>query len=574
MNDFSSITVVGADGMVGGTLASALDANRVVHGLCRGLPREVAARDSAPVVAGSAVVFNAQGLRQAGTLAFEEFRATHVDATKRLVAEMSPGATLVHISSAAVLGRPSSSVKGRGQPEPDSFPMPVYARIKYEAERMAIAEGIGRGLTVVVLRPAVVCASPLDGMLLTMVEWLRRGLRLQLLPSQTRHHFCSGALLAAVARSVAARSWVRSQATLFTIADPFTISNHDLTQALTRRWGRPAALVPIPARAASRALRSMVGIPGIGSRVASVANTLGVIGLDVEYQVDETFDELGLSRAEFGRAQTFESVLDEEARLDARQCLDHVLVVGATGGVGRAVLDQLAKRGKRVSVVGRSAVPGFAGWQRTTDVAHADWASLFAEIDAHDPVDAVVFVAGTGAFGPAACVPNSTAREILELNFWSVARLATATAEHWGARRRRGRFVAVLSLAALRGMPFETHYAASKAAAARFLQALQFEYPRSIHIDVIHPGLIATPFRSRIPHFGVPTETTACTGDPPEQTAQAILDLLEGHTGPRTVGKKARAIAILDRISPSIYDRLVQKRMEAFLRNRSYPARR
>jgi len=40
------------------------------------------------------------------------------------------------------------------------------------------------------------------------------------------------------------------------------------------------------------------------------------------------------------------------------------------------------------------------------------------------------------------------------------------------------------------------------------------------------------------------------------------------------VGKKARAIAILDRISPSIYDRLVQKRMEAFLRNRSYPARR
>jgi NAD(P)-dependent dehydrogenase (short-subunit alcohol dehydrogenase family) len=572
MSDFSRITVVGADGMVGGTLASALDANRVLHGPGRGLPHEVAARDSGSVVAGSVVVFNAQGLRQAGTLTLEEFRATHVDATKRLVAQMSPGATLVHISSAAVLGRPASCVKGRGQPEPDSFPMPDYAKIKHEAERVAIEEGMRHGLAIVVLRPAIVCASPLDGMLLSLVEWLRRGLLLQLLPLRTRHHFCSGELLSAVARSVAERSWPSDQPTLFTVADPFTISNRDLTLALIQRWGYPSGLLPLPACDASRALESMSGIPGIGPRMASMGRTLGVIGLNVEYQVDETFDELGLNRVEFGRAQTFERVLDEEARLDVRPCPKHVLVVGATGGIGRALVDELASHGKRVSVVGRSPVPGFAGWQRTADVVHADWAGLFAEIDAHAPVDAVVFVAGTGALGPAACVPDTTAHEIMELNFWSVARLATAAAERWAAQRRCGGFVAVLSLAALRGMPFEAHYGASKAATARFLQALQFEYPRSIHLNGVYPGAIATPFRSRIPHFGVPPADTARDGDPPEKTAKAIMALLEGRPGSRTVGTKARAIAILDRISPRIYDRLVENRMATFLHNRIYPS--
>ena len=574
MGYFSRITVVGADGIVGGILATALDANRVLHGPGRGFPREVAARDGASLIAGSAVVVNAQGLRQDGSLSREAFKATHVDATRRLVAQMAPGSTLVHISSAAVLGRPQGRVAGRAEPAPDSFPMPDYARIKYESERVAIEEGIRRGLAVVVLRPAVVCASPLDGMLLSLANWMRRGLLLEFLPGQAVHHFCSGKLLAAVGRAVAERSWHPGHATVFTVADPFTVSNHDLAQALILRWGRPHGTFPLPVRGASLALRSLAGIPGMAPRISSMASTLGVIVLDVEYQVDETFDELGLDRAEFGRAQTFDKVLDEEARLDARPSAEHVLVVGATGGVGSALLGELESRGKRVSLIGRSAVPGFAGWQRTTDVANADWFSLLAEVDAHDPIDAVVFVAGTGAFGPAAYVPEAAAREILELNFWSVARLATAAAERWGAQRRRGGFVAVLSLAALRGMPFEAHYGASKAAAARFLQALQFEYPHSIRIDVIYPGSIDTPFRSRIPHFGVTSDDTARDGDSPGQTVKAIIDLLEGRPGSRTVGTKARAIAVLDRISPHIYDQLVRRRMGAFLRNRRYPLQR
>ena len=305
----SDIAVVGADGVVGSTLAAAVGGYRVLHGSPRGAPREVMIRDAQEPIRSSGVVFNSQGLRQMGGLSAAQFRQSHVDSTRSLVEAMSPGATLVHISSASVLGLPSG--RGPHRPAPAAFPMPDYATVKLEAEQLAIAEGVRRGLAVVVLRLTVVNTDPLDGMLKTLVTQARRGVLLDLRPHASVHHFCSGALLGEVAKQVASRNWPVGAAQIFTVGDPFVVSNAELAHDVSRRW-RTWLRVPLWAGSTAWALRRGSSVLRT-RRGAAAARVLGVIGMNVAYDVDATYEALGLDRAAFSKTATFDRVLDAEA---------------------------------------------------------------------------------------------------------------------------------------------------------------------------------------------------------------------------------------------------------------------
>lgn len=245
--------------------------------------------------------------------------------------------------------------------------------------------------------------------------------------------------------------------------------------------------------------------------------------------------------------------------------MKNVVVVGGSGGLGNAVVSALLDRNYQVVVAGRKP----ASDHRVADfyaieAARADWTALYESIESMErgtgaPVDAVIFVAGSAVYGKAGEIPEESARQTLELNFWACAAAAQAAAEYWKERRKPGKFLAVLSIVARLGVPFEAHYSASKAATARFLECLDLEYGGSnIHFLSAYPGMLKTPFRSRAEWYGLnPSRCEA--GAEPADTAEALVALLEGRRWSSVIGWRERAIDLAERFCPGLYNRLVQR---------------
>jgi short-subunit dehydrogenase len=243
--------------------------------------------------------------------------------------------------------------------------------------------------------------------------------------------------------------------------------------------------------------------------------------------------------------------------------MKQVVVVGGGGGLGRAVTGQLLERNYEVAVIGRtknadSRIRHFY----PTDANRANWPSLYRTIenDSGAHIDALLFVAGRAVFGRTTSIPEEYARQTFELNFWACATAARSAAQYWEERKRGGKFLAVLSIVARRAVPFEAYYAASKAAAARFLECLQLEYAhRGIEFVGAFPGTLDTPFRHQAQWYGL-LPSSADPGSDPRKAARAIIELLEGRRRKVVIGWRERSIDLADRYAPGLYDHLVLRR--------------
>lgn len=243
--------------------------------------------------------------------------------------------------------------------------------------------------------------------------------------------------------------------------------------------------------------------------------------------------------------------------------MKQVLIVGGAGGLGTALVRQLLDQKFLVVVAGRSgAADERVQHSYVIDATSVDWRSLYSTIERESgtPVDAVVFVAGTAAYGSTASFPPEQARNIFELNFWACTSAAKSIAEHWVEAQSAGKFVAVLSIVARRAVPFEAYYAASKAAAARFLECLDLEYtPKRIRFLSVFPGVLNTPFRRQAEWYGF-RPTFADRGADVRGTARAIQQVLEGSRRARVIGWRERIIDFADRLVPGLYDRAILRR--------------
>lgn len=180
-----------------------------------------------------------------------------------------------------------------------------------------------------------------------------------------------------------------------------------------------------------------------------------------------------------------------------------IVVSGATGAVGGAVLERLVEHGARIAIAARK------DWQVSrlreqlagapTLVAHVgthdtEAAAGFVKgaTDALGPIDALVSCAGAFAMAPVGRDPGRQASELFDANFFAAHTLTRAVVSAL-RRRRTGNLVFTGAAAvgsATRGMAL---YLASKAALHEYARTLAAEVrDDGVGVHVIAPGIVDT----------------------------------------------------------------------------------
>jgi short-subunit dehydrogenase len=192
----------------------------------------------------------------------------------------------------------------------------------------------------------------------------------------------------------------------------------------------------------------------------------------------------------------------------------HVLITGASSGIGAALAHHYARPGVTLSLSGRDAdrVEAVAAACRAlgaqaegavVDVvdaaAVADW---IARRDALLPVDLAFANAGIGG-ATAVATPfgeePEAARLIFNVNMLGVVN-TVAPLVPLMAGRGRGQIAIVSSLAGLLGLPHTPAYSASKAAAAVYGDAMRrLLSPGGVKVCVVYPGYVETPMSDSLP---------------------------------------------------------------------------
>jgi short-subunit dehydrogenase len=187
----------------------------------------------------------------------------------------------------------------------------------------------------------------------------------------------------------------------------------------------------------------------------------------------------------------------------------HVLVTGASRGLGRSIADRCHRDGARVSLVGRSQTELGALVEQFGERAAYFAGDLAAEgtiTDAlafltreHGPVDILVNNAGIGAYKPfVECTAGELAAQVA-LNVTALILLTHAVVPSM-VERGAGTIVNIASDLARKPLPNMAVYTATKHAVAGFSTSLARELRTSgIRVCLVNPGIINTHFGGNAP---------------------------------------------------------------------------
>lgn len=172
-----------------------------------------------------------------------------------------------------------------------------------------------------------------------------------------------------------------------------------------------------------------------------------------------------------------------------------MLVTGASSGIGEATARSFAEHGYRAFGTSRRDLPDEAGVEMLQlDVTSDESVTRCVDkvLERAGRIDVLVNNAGTMHQGFAEETSISQAHAVFDANLLGVARVTNAVLP--GMRSRRtGRIVNIGSLAAWVGEPGEGFYAASKAALARYTEALRHEvWALGISVSLVEPGAFTT----------------------------------------------------------------------------------
>lgn len=302
------IAVVGADGFVGGHLAGALGANKIVYRAPQN--GEIHITQAESLLRRADVIVNAAGFRIRPGFTADDYRRSHQGATAGLVPWIRPGALVVHMSSASVLGKSKDRKLGNhSAPDLAGFPAPDYARAKLEADEFLQKAAEEHNFRLIFLRPSNLYAPEAEGMIRSLLRLANRGIILRLYPRNSRQHFCDINLLADVARRVISNNL--PQSTALVVADPYTVTNWEMEDLIRRYLRRKTVVIPLPLPWMSAVFRHSIRSTNPKFDLVTQGEILGFMNLDSVYDPSETFSLLGIDPSHYSLDRTLVPVIRE-----------------------------------------------------------------------------------------------------------------------------------------------------------------------------------------------------------------------------------------------------------------------
>src|ERR1019366_6782135 len=193
----------------------------------------------------------------------------------------------------------------------------------------------------------------------------------------------------------------------------------------------------------------------------------------------------------------------------------HVIVTGASRGIGAAIAEHFILEGDTVVTLSRSPnAPAGGAKSFTVDVSDSTAVNdaVKAAVEEFGPVDVVVANAGVTHDGLALRMSDEQWREVLATNLdgaFFTARAAMASM----VRARSGSIIFIGSVSPFIGVAGQANYAAAKAGLVGLARALARELAsRSVTVNVVAPGLIDTEMTSDLGDAGTPSDIAGVVG--------------------------------------------------------------
>jgi NAD(P)-dependent dehydrogenase (short-subunit alcohol dehydrogenase family) len=203
-----------------------------------------------------------------------------------------------------------------------------------------------------------------------------------------------------------------------------------------------------------------------------------------------------------------------------------VLVTGGAKGVGAAIVTTLAgagfdvdftfrnsgREGEALISALRQSAPEAQVTAHQLDLAETGSLDIFAEALEDETYWGLVHNAGQPYDVLAAMMAQDKAEAAMQVNFWSLTRLAKSVIRGM-IRARGGRIAVIGSVAALQGNPGNAAYAASKGALLSYCRTLAIESAkRGITVNYVAPGFIDTEMMAPYAAYRAKMETQIPAG--------------------------------------------------------------
>jgi len=179
-------------------------------------------------------------------------------------------------------------------------------------------------------------------------------------------------------------------------------------------------------------------------------------------------------------------------------------VTGASSGLGREIVLQLAKKGHRVYATARDAAaldalsaayPACIVPLACDVTDEQAMSGLLAQAEGLQHLDVLILSAGICEYVDVPDIDTSLIRRVMETNFFGAVNACKA-ALPWLKKavgsEFKPRIIGISSLSTVTGFPRNEAYGSSKAAFEYFLDALRCDIGHQIQITTVRPGFIQT----------------------------------------------------------------------------------
>ncbi len=213
----------------------------------------------------------------------------------------------------------------------------------------------------------------------------------------------------------------------------------------------------------------------------------------------------------------------------------HVLITGATGGIGRAMVHAFAQEGARVCLSGRN--------HEALEALHHEVGGAVLPLDLGDPraceptikdlekregpIDILVNNGGIIRDGLAMRLSDTSWESVIQVNLTSAFQLARAVLPGM-LKKKWGRIISISSIIGFTGNPGQCNYAAAKAGLTGLTKSLALEVARKgITVNAVAPGYIETAMTQELPKEELLRHIPCQSMGQPEDVAYCVLFLAD-----------------------------------------------